>query len=92
MFVRIWMVLVFHYLLPLWQLLSMLYWCYLWWYLRIFGGFIDNIMMRIAEIVNGIPYLLIVIILMIVMKPGVSTIIIALAMVWMGWYSSSCAW
>lgn len=50
-----------------------------------FGGFIDNIMMRIAEIVNGIPYLLIVIILMIVMKPGVSTIIIALAMVgWVG--------
>ena len=50
-----------------------------------FGGVVDNILMRIAEIVNGIPYLLIVILLAIIMKPGVTTIIIALAMVgWVG--------
>lgn len=50
-----------------------------------FGGIVDNILMRIAEIVNGIPYLLIVILLTIIMKPGVGSIIIALALVgWVG--------
>lgn len=50
-----------------------------------FGGWIDNIMMRIVEIVSGIPYLLIVILLMTIMKPSISTIIIAYALVgWVG--------
>lgn len=48
-----------------------------------FGGFVDTIMMRIVEIVNGIPYLMIVILLMTIMKPGMITIIIA--MVSVGW-------
>ena len=48
-----------------------------------FGGMVDNIMMRIVEIVNGIPYLLVVILLMTVMKPGMMTLIIA--MVSVGW-------
>ena len=48
-----------------------------------FGGFIDDIMMRIVEIVNGIPYLLVVILLMTVMQPGMMTLIIA--MVSVGW-------
>ncbi len=49
------------------------------------GGFVDNVMMRITEIINGIPYLIIVILLMMVMKPGVGTIILALALVsWTG--------
>lgn len=48
-----------------------------------FGGIVDDIMMRIVEIVNGIPYLLIVILLMTVMKPGMTTLIIA--MVSVGW-------
>lgn len=48
-----------------------------------FGGKIDNIMMRIVEIINGIPYLIIVILLMVVLKPGMATIIIAYAAV--GW-------
>ncbi len=47
------------------------------------GGSVDNIMMRIIEIINGIPYLMIVILLMMVMKAGVTTIIIAYAAV--GW-------
>ena len=48
-----------------------------------FGGIVDNIMMRIVEVVNGIPYLMIVILLMTVMDPGMTTIIIA--MVSVGW-------
>lgn len=48
-----------------------------------FGGKVDDIMMRIVEIINGIPYLIIVILLMVVLKPGLVTIIIAYATV--GW-------
>ena len=48
-----------------------------------FGGTTDIIMMRILEIINGIPYLIIVILLMMIMKPGMVTIIIAYSLV--GW-------
>ena len=48
-----------------------------------FGGTIDIIMMRILEIINGIPYLIIVILLMMIMKPGMLTIIVAYSLV--GW-------
>lgn len=47
------------------------------------GGLADNIMMRIIEIISGIPYLMIVILLMVVMDPGVGTIIVAYSAV--GW-------
>lgn len=47
------------------------------------GGAVDNVMMRIIEIINGIPYLIIVILLMMVMPKGIITIIIAYAAV--GW-------
>ncbi len=46
---------------------------------------VDNILMRIAEIINGIPYLLIVILLMVIMTGGVFTIIVAYSLVgWVG--------
>lgn len=48
-----------------------------------FGGWLDNVMMRIIEIVSGIPYMIIVILLMMVMPRGPATIIIAYVMV--GW-------
>ena len=48
-----------------------------------FGGTVDIIMMRILEIINGIPYLIIVILLMMVLQPGMGTIIIAYSLV--GW-------
>ena len=48
-----------------------------------FGGTLDIIMMRILEIINGIPYLIIVILLMMVLEPGMVTIIIAYSLV--GW-------
>lgn len=47
------------------------------------GGKTDNIMMRIIEIINGIPYLIIVVLLMMVIPPGTMTMVIAYATV--GW-------
>ena len=48
-----------------------------------FGGAVDNVMMRFLEVLVGIPYMIIIILLMMVMKRGVMTIIIAYALV--GW-------
>lgn len=49
------------------------------------GGRTDNIMMRIIEILYGIPYLLVVILLLVVMGPSLTTIIIALTVTgWVG--------
>ncbi len=48
-----------------------------------FGGTLDIIMMRFLEIINGIPYLIIVILLMMIMEPGMFTIIVAYSLV--GW-------
>lgn len=47
------------------------------------GGRVDEMMMRIVDIIIGIPQLIIVILLMVVMKPGIATIIIAYSTV--GW-------
>lgn len=50
-----------------------------------FGGITDSVMQRIAEIVNGIPRLVIVTLLMLVLKPGIATIIFALMITeWIG--------
>ncbi|PLT30378.1 oligopeptide ABC transporter permease [Peribacillus deserti] len=48
-----------------------------------YGGRTDNIMMRIIEILIGIPHLIIVILFILIFKPGVTSII--LAMVITGW-------
>lgn len=48
-----------------------------------FGGKIDTIIMRIVDILIGIPYLMVVILLTVVLKPGVFTIILALSIT--GW-------
>lgn len=47
------------------------------------GGGLDTFMMRVIEIINAIPYLIIVILLMMVMPAGPVTIIVAYATV--GW-------
>ena len=44
-----------------------------------FGGKIDNLMMRFVEIIMAIPSLIYIILLMVVMGPGIKTIIIAIA-------------
>lgn len=50
-----------------------------------FGGMIDSVMQRFAEIVNGIPRLVIVTLLMLILKPGIATIIFALMITeWIG--------
>ncbi|KQL49802.1 diguanylate cyclase [Brevibacillus choshinensis] len=43
------------------------------------GDRIDTIIMRLIEVLYGLPYLLVVIMLMVVMEPGILTIIIALS-------------
>lgn len=48
-----------------------------------FGGTVDDIMMRIVEIISGIPYLIIVILLMTVLDRGIGTIIVAYSLT--GW-------
>lgn len=48
-----------------------------------FGGRVDEYMMRIADILFAIPYLLVVILLLVVLEPGVFTIILALTIT--GW-------
>lgn len=52
-----------------------------------FGGKVDNMMQRFAEILNGIPTLVIVTLLMLVLKPGLATITIALSIT--GWIGMS---
>ena len=49
------------------------------------GDRIDGLLMRLVEVLYGIPYLLLVILLMVVMEPGIKTIIIALSVTgWVG--------
>ncbi len=43
-----------------------------------FGGWVDSVMQRFAEINNGIPRLVIVTLLLLVLKPGFTTIVLAL--------------
>lgn len=49
------------------------------------GGKTDEVMMRIVDILYGLPHLLVTILLMVVLKPGLITIIIAMAATgWIG--------
>lgn len=52
-----------------------------------FGGKVDMVMQRILEIVNSIPTLVVVTLLMIVLKPGLMSIIVALIIT--GWIGMS---
>jgi oligopeptide transport system permease protein len=52
-----------------------------------FGGRVDSVMQRFAEIINSIPTLVIVTLLMLVLKPGLTTITIALMIT--GWIGMS---
>ncbi|WP_237100081.1 ABC transporter permease [Paenibacillus azoreducens] len=47
------------------------------------GGRTDNVMQRVIEILTGIPSLIIIILLMMVMKPGIITIMVAMSIT--GW-------
>ncbi|MBH5320553.1 ABC transporter permease [Paenibacillus sp. GSMTC-2017] len=48
-----------------------------------YGGKVDEVMNRISEILAAIPYLLVVILLLVVMEPSITTIIIAMSIT--GW-------
>ncbi|WP_010648489.1 oligopeptide ABC transporter permease [Oceanobacillus massiliensis] len=50
-----------------------------------YGGKVDNIMQRIIEVLVGIPNLVIILLMVIVLKPGITSIIIALSLTgWIG--------
>ena len=51
------------------------------------GGKVDNIMQRILEILSGVPNLVVVILMLLVLNPGISYIIIVLALI--KWISMS---
>src|SRR5699024_10794468 len=49
------------------------------------GGKVDEYMMRIADVLSGVPYLLVVILLMVIMPHGLWTLIIAMTITgWIG--------
>ena len=49
------------------------------------GGRIDEVLMRIVDVLYGLPYILLVILLMVFMGPGLFTIIVALSITgWIG--------
>lgn len=52
-----------------------------------YGGKVDMVMMRITEIINGIPSLVVVSLLVVVMSPGLTSIIVAMAI--SGWIGMS---
>nr|WP_309101849.1 oligopeptide ABC transporter permease [Fredinandcohnia onubensis] len=52
-----------------------------------YGGRVDNVMQRIAEILVGIPNLVIILLMMLVLKPGIISIVIALSIT--GWIGMS---
>lgn len=52
-----------------------------------YGGKVDMVMMRITEIINGIPSLVIVSLLVVVMSPGLTSIIVAMTI--SGWIGMS---
>lgn len=52
-----------------------------------FGGRIDNIMQRITEVLIGIPYLIVVILMILLLKPGIASIVIAMTIT--GWVGMS---
>ncbi|RDW22359.1 ABC transporter permease [Oceanobacillus arenosus] len=48
-----------------------------------YGGKVDNVMMRIIEILVGIPNLVVVLLMMLVLQPGITSIVVALSIT--GW-------
>jgi oligopeptide transport system permease protein len=48
-----------------------------------FGGRVDDFMQRVIEVLNGIPYLVVAILAMVVFEPGIITITIAIGLT--GW-------
>lgn len=48
-----------------------------------FGGRVDRIMMRVLEVISGVPYLIVVLLMLVVFPKGLGTIVLAYALV--GW-------
>lgn len=48
-----------------------------------FGGRVDRLMMRLLEVISGVPYLIVVLLMLVVFPKGLGTIVLAYALV--GW-------
>lgn len=48
-----------------------------------FGGVVDSILMRIIEVISAVPFIMVAVLLALVMKPGITTIILVSILV--GW-------
>lgn len=50
-----------------------------------YGGMLDSILMRIIDVLYGIPYLIVSILVMVVLGPGITSLIVAMVIVgWIG--------
>lgn len=50
-----------------------------------YGGMVDNVMMRIIDVIYGLPFILYVVLLMVVLGPGLDNVFVALgAVYWTG--------
>ncbi|AYV68567.1 MULTISPECIES: oligopeptide ABC transporter permease [Niallia] len=52
-----------------------------------YGGRVDNVLQRIAEVLVGIPNLVIILLMMLILKPGIISIVVALTIT--GWIGMS---
>src|SRR5215208_419762 len=52
-----------------------------------YGGKVDNIMQRVVEILNGVPILIVAVLTLLIFKPGILSLTIAIGLV--GWTSSA---
>lgn len=52
-----------------------------------YGGTLDLVLMRIIDIMYGIPYLIVAILVMVVLEPGITSLIVAMVIV--GWIGSA---
>ncbi|MBU2510459.1 ABC transporter permease [bacterium] len=52
-----------------------------------FGGIVDTVLMRLIDVLYGIPYIIVAILMMVVMGPGFDSLIIALIII--GWISTA---
>ena len=52
-----------------------------------YGGRVDNVLQRIAEVLVGIPNLVVILLMMLILQPGIVSIVIALAIT--GWIGMS---
>ena len=57
-----------------------------------YGGRLDNVMQRIIEVLVGIPNLIIIILFILILEPGITSIILGARRYRMGWNGACRTW